>query len=178
MGRMAARTWAGGKEKVWIQGKRMGARGDTLIKNQRNQRKGRLTARKTLRYKVASQSGNCPLLREDQGPDQEKKERLKDRRQEKGHVSTRLSSTHRARHHLYQLYLRYSCMQSLRTQRGGHLHLEGAEREELHLRHLFGKCIACYEIEQFLKSSIIPYLLQSMRRTRLSTSPCLALSEE
>lgn len=97
---MAVRMWAGGKEKAWTQGMRSGAKGDALIRNQRNQGKGRLTARKTLRYKVVFQSGNCLSLREAQGPDQERRERLKDRRQEKGHVSTRLGSTHWARHHL------------------------------------------------------------------------------
>lgn len=88
-----------GKEKAWIQGKRLGAEGGTVIKHQGNQRKGRLTARKRLRYKVASLSGTCPLLREAQGPDQEKKEGLKDRRQEKGLVNTRLSNNW-ARHPL------------------------------------------------------------------------------
>lgn len=100
MVRMAVRKWAGGKEKAWIQRKRLGAEGGAVIKNQKNQRKGRLTARKRLTYEVASQSGTYPSLREAQGPDQEKKERLKDGRQKKGHVSTRLSNTHWARCHL------------------------------------------------------------------------------
>lgn len=96
MVRLAVRMWAGGKEKAWIWGKRLGAKGDALIKKQRNQRKGKLMARK----KFEIQGGTCPLLREAQGTNQEKKKRLKDRRQVTGHVSTRLSSTHCARHHL------------------------------------------------------------------------------
>lgn len=79
---MTVRKWAGVKQNAQTQRKRLGAEGGAVIKNQRNQRKGRLTARKRLRYEVASQSGTCPSLREAQGPEQEKKERLK--RQEAG----------------------------------------------------------------------------------------------
>lgn len=82
----------------------MGAERSAVIKNQRNQRKGTLTARQRVRYEVVSQDETCPSLSEAQGPDQEKKARLEGRRREQKRVSTRLSNILWARHHLQHLY--------------------------------------------------------------------------
>lgn len=103
------------------------------------------TAKRRLRYDIVSQGGTCPLLSEAQGPDQEKKARLDNRRQEQKCVSIRPINTSWARHHFWHPYLIrrgscphlglkqrcctgvHQCTQSLRGQSRGSLHLNCLE---------------------------------------------------
>lgn len=101
---MAARMWTRGKEKVWIRERGWQLR--EVLWSKTRETKGRAGL---LQEKLEIQGGipkwDLPLAGRVPGTWPREERRLKDRRQEKGHVSTRLSSTRWARHHLWHLYL-------------------------------------------------------------------------